>query len=212
MIFGSTFAIKLVMTLFVQRFKMQKVIKSLLPTFKTSVGTSLISGIYLVAVWAYRQIQKWMVLRKNMRADSVASPEKSFGTDPQTPAWVHLIAGGLASTGSVLFTPYEKKLLKVFLYMKSIRGLIELIKSSIYKLISKDDRPKNLEQIIENQSGQNSLNADKKYLENDSKITSSIGEILFTSILITFCVYGYTVEPESMNRGMYNKIDKLFNL
>ena len=85
-----------------------------------------------------------------MRADSVASPEKSFGTDPQTPAWVHLMAGGLASTGSVLFTPYEKKLLKVFLYMKSIRGLIELIKSSIYKLISKDDRPKNLKQIIEN--------------------------------------------------------------
>jgi hypothetical protein len=37
-------------------------------------------------------------------------------------------------------------------------------------------------------------------------------EIFFTSIMVTICVYGYTIEPESMNKGMYGKIDKLFNM
>ena len=37
-------------------------------------------------------------------------------------------------------------------------------------------------------------------------------EILFTSIMVTIVVYGYTVEPESMNKSIYNKIDSLFNM
>lgn len=38
------------------------------------------------------------------------------------------------------------------------------------------------------------------------------GEIAFTSVLITIVVTGYVLEPELMNKGMFERIDQLFNL
>ena len=97
--------------------------------------------------------------------------------------------------------------------MRAVSGLIILVKNFIKHEICKKISPEYTERDVGKDSGRrNGLdNVDRRWsVKNNLKIP--YGEIMFTSILITFCVYGYTIEPESMNKGMYNKIDTLFNM
>lgn len=121
-----------------------------------------------------------------------------------TPPSVHFLAGILASTATRLLTPAERNVLKMFLYMRAANGFIQLTKAQIKSLLTKT-------QIA-------AVSAKMKYdTENGQELTYkkfelAFGEILFTSIVITICVYGYTFEPGCMNHSMYKKIDQLFNM
>ena len=85
--------------------------------------------------------------------------------------------------------------------MRAVNGFLSLflhiLKNLIYRLTGKK------EVRIEQQD-------QEKYEENQR--ISIDGTVLFTAVMVAFVVYGYVIEPEVMNKGMYNKIDMLFNM
>ena len=104
----------------------------------------------------------------------------------------YFLSGIIASQSIHFLSPAEKNILKVFLYMRAINAFIQL---AIY-LMRKNK--KNL--------GECEDEGDKK-----QSVLSTLSDILspqlaFTSTLVTIVVYGYVVEPDSMNKGMQERI------
>lgn len=87
--------------------------------------------------------------------------------------------------------------MKIFLYMRAINSFIHLIKMSLERALTR---------MFRGDSGDG--NGD----EEPIKIKIPLGELLFSSVLILINTYGFVIEPETLPKNIYDKLETLENI